>query len=97
MLGRLALMFFRGITSVPVRAAYLLTAISFVTTPIHFFAGSRGVNGALLFFGGGVFVFCLFVGVLHKPRNNPQNVSIIIYALVAWIIHAVLSPTLRGI
>lgn len=86
----LALMFFRGIPSVPVRAAYLLTVVSFATTPIHIFASRHGIDNALLFLGGGIFVFCLFVGLLSKPRN----VAIIVYALVAWIIHGLMSPVL---
>jgi hypothetical protein len=83
-------MFFRSIPSVPVRIAYLLTVISFVMTPVHIVAASRSADNALLVFSGGVFVFCLFAGVLHKPRN----VVIILYALVAWIIHGLMSPAL---
>ena len=83
-------MFFRGIDSVPVRIAYLLTVISFVMTPVHIFVTSRSAESALLVFSGGVFVYCLLVGVLHKPRN----VVIILYSLVAWIIHGLMSPTL---
>jgi hypothetical protein len=86
-------MFFRGIDSVPVRIAYLLTAISFVTTLIHFFVARRGVDSALLIYGGATFVFCLCVGALRKPRNDPQKLAIIVYSLVAWIIHALLSST----
>ncbi|MEO5802731.1 MAG: hypothetical protein ABIR24_04315 [Verrucomicrobiota bacterium] len=65
-----------------------------MTIPIHFFVTRRSIDNALLLCGGGVFVFCLFVGVFHKPRNIPQNVAIIVYALVAWIIHGVMSPAL---
>jgi uncharacterized membrane protein SirB2 len=80
-------MFFRGIDSLPLRAAYLLTAISFVTAPIHFFAARPAVHSALLIFGGLTLVFCLGVGVFHKPRLGPGKVAIIVYSIFAWMMH----------
>lgn len=83
-------MFFSGIPTVLVRIAYLLTVISFVMTPVHIFAASGSIDTALLIFSGVVFVFCLLVGVLHKPRK----IVLILYALFAWIIHGLMSPVL---
>jgi hypothetical protein len=88
-------MFFRGLPSVPVRIAYLLIVISFGVAPVHCFIERRGVvHDALFVFASVVFVFCAGVGIFHKPRNVAINVAIIVYALVAWLLHGMLLPVL---
>jgi hypothetical protein len=85
-------MIFRGISSSKfARVAYVLLILSFVTVPIHFLVERRSIlQGALLAASGGVFVFGLLVALLVKPRD----VRLVVYALLAWIIHGVVIPAI---
>lgn len=79
-------MFFRGIDSKLMRAAYLAVTLSFVTAPIHFLVGHKG-DRIFLITNTIMSAICLLAVLFGKPRDNSQSMALGIYALIAWVVH----------
>ncbi len=66
----------------------MLVLVSFVTTPLHFFADPRSSLQEVLLIGSElIFLFGLMVGVFRTPRAW----RLVAYALVAGLTHGALS------
>ncbi len=87
-----ASLFFRGLgPSIPVRAAYLLVVLSFVTAPVHLFADRRHPVQSVLLIGSEViFLFGLLIAIFRRPRDW----RLAVYAFAACVIHGTLVPAL---
>lgn len=82
-------MFFRGIDSKLLRAAYVGLVLSFISVPVHYLSKPKG-GRIFLAINTAILGFCLVAAIFGKPSDRSQRFALIFYALLAWIVHFVI-------